>query len=100
MKRTGALLAAPGVLWLGLFFVVPMFLMGIVSLESGSIDTGFAFTWHFSNYADAISDHQEEFLRSFLYGGAATLLALLIAYPLAYAIALAPGAGATSCSSA
>ncbi len=92
MKRTGALLlAAPGVLWLGLFFVVPMFLMGIVSLESGSIDTGFAFTWHFSNYADAISDHQEEFLRSFLYGGAATLLALLIAYPLAYAIALRSG---------
>ncbi len=68
-----------------------MFLMGIVSLESGSIDTGFAFTWHFSNYADAISDHQEEFLRSFLYGGAATLLALLIAYPLAYAIALRSG---------
>ena len=91
MKRTGALLAAPGVLWLGLFFVVPMFLMGIVSLESGSIDTGFAFTWHFSNYADAISDHQEEFLRSFLYGGAATLLALLIAYPLAYVIALRSG---------
>ena len=39
MKRTGALLlAAPGVLWLGLFFVVPMFLMGIVSLESGSLE--------------------------------------------------------------
>ena len=92
MKRTGALLlAAPGALWLGLFFVVPMFLMGIVSLESGSLEDGFAFTWQFSNYSDALSDHGEEFVRSFVYGGAATLLALLIAYPLAYAIALKAG---------
>jgi spermidine/putrescine transport system permease protein len=92
MKRTGALLlAAPGALWLGLFFVVPMFLMGIVSLESGSLEDGFAFTWQFSNFSDALSDHGEEFVRSFVYGGAATLLALLIAYPLAYAIALKAG---------
>ena len=73
MKRTGALLlAAPGALWLGLFFVVPMFLMGIVSLESGSLEDGFAFTWQFSNFSDALSDHGEEFVRSFVYGGAAT----------------------------
>jgi len=92
MKRSGALLlAAPGALWLGLFFVVPMFLMGVVSLESGSLENGFSFTWELSNYGDALSDHQEEFIRSFIYGGAATLLALLIAYPLAYAIALRAG---------
>ena len=30
-------------------------------------------------------------MRSFVYGGVATLLALLIAYPLAYAIALRAG---------
>ncbi len=68
-----------------------MFLMGIVSLESGSLETGFAFTWEFSNFGDALSEHQEEFVRSFVYGGVATLLALLIAYPLAYAIALRAG---------
>ena len=73
--------------------------MGIVSLESGSLDTGFAFTWHFGNFTDAVSEHQEEFVRSFVYGGVATILALLIAYPLAYAIALRAGRWRTCCSS-
>ena len=90
-RPAALLLAAPAAIWLGLFFVVPMFLMGIVSLESGSLETGFAFTWEFSNFGDALSEHQEEFVRSFVYGGVATLLALLIAYPLAYAIALRAG---------
>jgi spermidine/putrescine transport system permease protein len=85
------LLLGPGLLWLGLFFVVPMYLMGVVSLESGSLDTGFSFTWQFSNFTDAISGHEEEFVRSFVYGGIATALALLIAYPLAYAIAARGG---------
>ena len=62
-------LLAPGLVWLGLFFLVPMFFMGIVSLESGSIETGFAFTWEVSNYTDAISQYSEQFLRSFMYGG-------------------------------
>ena len=84
-------LLAPGLVWLGLFFVVPMYFMGVVSLESGSLETGFAFTWEFSNYRDAISQYSEQFLRSFLYGGIATALALLIAYPLAYAISFRAG---------
>ncbi len=90
-RPAALLLAAPAAVWLGLFFVLPMFLMGIVSLESGSIQTGFAFTWEFSNFGEALSEHQEEFVRSFVYGGVATILALLIAYPLAYAIALRAG---------
>ena len=85
------LLLGPGLLWLVLFFVVPMYFMGVVSLETGSIATGFEFTWEFSNFTDAMSGHQEEFLRSFAYGGIATALALLIAYPLAYAIAFRGG---------
>ena len=40
---------------------------------------------------DAISKYSEQFLRSFVYGGIATALALLIAYPLAYAIAFRGG---------
>ena len=85
------LLLGPGLLWLGLFFVVPMCFMGVVSLESGSLTTGFSFTWEFSNFTDAIADYDEQFLRSFVYGGIATALALLIAYPLAYAIAFRGG---------
>ncbi len=84
-------LLAPGLLWLGLFFVVPMYFMGVVSLETGSLNTGFQFSWEFSNFTDSISEYREQFLRSFAYGGIATLLALLIAYPLAYAIAFRGG---------
>jgi spermidine/putrescine transport system permease protein len=91
-RRLGALgLAGPGTLWLAAFFLVPMAFMGVVSLESGSIDEGFVFDWSFGNYADAVSTYQTQFLRSFGYGAAATVLALLIAYPLAYAIAFRVG---------
>jgi spermidine/putrescine transport system permease protein len=68
-----------------------MYYMVRVSLEEGSIDTGFEFTWHFATYSDALSNYNEQFVRSFIYGGAATLIALLIAYPLAYAIAFHGG---------
>ncbi len=84
-------LLAPGLLWLVVFFVVPMYFMGIVSLEQGSLETGYEFTWQFSNFTDSISAFDTQFLRSFLYAGVATVLCLLIAYPLAYTIAFKGG---------
>lgn len=81
-------LLAPGILWLVLFFVVPMYFMGEMALRSGSLATGgFAFTWEWSNFPDALDGRGEQILRTLWYSGAATLLCLLIAYPLAYAIA-------------
>ena len=84
-------LLGPGLFWLLLFFVVPMFFMFIVALEEGSIDTGFTLTWQFSNFTDSLSAFDTQFLRSFYYSGCATLICLLIAYPLAYAIAFKAG---------
>jgi spermidine/putrescine transport system permease protein len=84
-------LLGPGLLWLLVFFVVPMYFMGVISLETGSLEDGFRFAWQFSNFTDAISDYREQFVRSFAYGAAATALALVIAYPLAYAIAFRAG---------
>ena len=84
-------LLGPGLLWLAAFFVVPMYFMGIISLESGSLDRGFELTWEFSNFSDSLTSFDKQFLRSFLYAGVATLLCLLIAYPLAYAIAFRGG---------
>jgi spermidine/putrescine transport system permease protein len=83
-------LLAPGAIWLVLFFVIPMYFMGEMSLRSGIPNTpeGFTFSWEFSNYTDALEGRGEQIVRTFYYAGAATLLALLIAYPLAYAIAL------------
>lgn len=85
------LLLGPGLVWLILFFVVPMYFMGRLSLEEGTLTTGFEFTWQWSNFTDGLSEFDTQFLRSFLYAGAATLLALVIGYPLAYAIAFRGG---------
>ncbi|MGH2961496.1 MAG: ABC transporter permease, partial [Microbacterium sp.] len=85
-------LLGPGLIWLILFFVVPMYFMGRVSLEEGSAISGeYDFTWHFANFTDTLSEFDTQFLRSFLYAGVATILALVIAYPLAYMIAFRAG---------
>jgi spermidine/putrescine transport system permease protein len=83
-------LLGPGTIWLVLFFVVPLFFMFRSSLESGVFGS-YEFTWHWSNYSDVLSLYDTQLIRSFIYAGAATLLALLIAYPLAYTIAFKAG---------
>jgi spermidine/putrescine transport system permease protein len=84
-------LLGPGAIWLILFFVVPMYFMARLSLETGTLETGFRFDWAWSNYSDALSLYDTQFLRSFYYAGAATLICLVIAYPLSYAIAFRAG---------
>jgi spermidine/putrescine transport system permease protein len=84
-------LLAPGLVWLLVFFAIPLFYMAQISLKEGTIDTGFEFTWHFQTYADAISDYSAQLLRSFWYAGLATLIAFVIGFPLAYAIAFRGG---------
>jgi spermidine/putrescine transport system permease protein len=81
-------LLAPGALWLALFFVVPMYFMGELALRSGTFTEGFTFTWEWANFPDALEGRGEQIARTFVYSGTATVLALLIAYPLAYAIAI------------
>jgi spermidine/putrescine transport system permease protein len=84
-------LLAPGLIWLVLFFVIPMYFMGELSLKTGSLADGYQLTWAFENYTDAISEYSTQFLRAFYYAGVATLICLLIGYPLAYAIAFKGG---------
>jgi len=84
-------LLGPGLLWLIVFFVVPMYFMGELALRSGSLTTGFTFDWAWSNFPESLSGHTQQISRSFFYAGTATLLSLLIAYPLAYAIAFRAG---------
>ena len=84
-------LLGPGLIWLILFFAIPMYFMGRLALESGTLETGFQFTWEWSNFTDSLSRFDSQFVRSFLYAGTATIVALLIAYPLAYAIAFRGG---------
>jgi spermidine/putrescine transport system permease protein len=88
---TPYLLLLPGIAWLALFFIAPLGFLGYQSLQSGTFDTGYTFDWSFSNYTDAISDYHEQLVRSFVYAGIATVVALLVAYPLVYWIAFRAG---------
>ena len=88
---TPYLLLAPGLLWLGVFFIVPLGFLAYQSLQSGSIDFGYAFTWAWGNYWDAIRNYRGHFIRSLEYAGIATAVALLVSYPVAYWIAFRGG---------
>jgi spermidine/putrescine transport system permease protein len=81
-------LLAPGAIWLIVFFVVPMYFMAEMALRSGSLAEGYSLTWEWGNFGDALSGKGEQILRTFAYSGAATLIALAVAYPFAYAIAI------------
>jgi spermidine/putrescine transport system permease protein len=88
---TPYLLLGPGILWLAIFFLVPLGFLIYQSLESGSIDFGYAFHWAWGNYWDAIKHYRGEFERSFEYAGLATVIALVVSYPVAYWIAFRGG---------
>jgi spermidine/putrescine transport system permease protein len=92
MKRRAVpyLLLLPGTAWLLLFFVVPLYYMAELSLNSGVVGE-LEFNWNWDNYSEALSLYDTQFIRSFVYAGVATVAALLLAYPLAYTIAFKAG---------
>jgi spermidine/putrescine transport system permease protein len=88
---TPYLLLAPGIAFLVLFFVVPLYYLGYTSLQEGTVQVGYTFNWAWDNYSSAFSTYREQFFRSLQYAGIATILALLISYPLTYWIAFRGG---------
>jgi spermidine/putrescine transport system permease protein len=85
------LFLGPGLLWLLIFFAYPLLNQFAVSLMTGDPEHGYTLTWAFHNYWDAISDYKTQFGRSIVYAGVATILCLVIAFPLAYFIAFKAG---------
>ncbi|MGW0611867.1 ABC transporter permease [Streptomyces sp. NPDC002788] len=84
-------LLLPGILWLLVFFALPMIYQASTSVQTGSLEEGYKVTWHFATYWDALSAYWPQFVRSVLYAGTATILCLLLGYPLAYLIAFRAG---------
>jgi spermidine/putrescine transport system permease protein len=89
-KAIPYLLLAPGMAWLLVFFVLPLWYLGKMSLSSGLFPT-FTFSWAWSNFHDALTSYQTQFIRSGEYAAIATIIALLVSYPLAYWIAFRGG---------
>ncbi len=86
-------LLKPGMLWLALFYLAPLFTLLRLSLST--LPNRFAvdaeFDWNFDNYVTAFTDFGPQFQRAFLYAGTATILTIAIGYPLAYVIAFRGG---------
>jgi spermidine/putrescine transport system permease protein len=95
LRRRRALLpflfVGPGLAWLLVFFAVPAVNQLWVSLQTGTPEEGFAQTWNWSVYPDEISEYSEQLVRSIGYAASATVLCLLISFPLAYFIAFKAG---------
>jgi len=83
-------LLTPGTAWLFAFFVVPMFFLAKMALSQGLFPL-FTFDWAWGNFSDAVSLYRTQFVRSLRYAGVATVVALVISYPLAYWIAFRAG---------
>ena len=92
--RTPYLLLLPGFGFLFTFFILPIINLAQTSTQTpiAGGDTGqYEQTYRFQNYIDAFLENREQFTRSFTYALTATILALAISYPLAYAIAFKSG---------
>ncbi|MEO0016234.1 MAG: hypothetical protein RL589_715 [Actinomycetota bacterium] len=88
------LLLLPGFLFLFTFFILPIVNLAQTSTQTpiAGGDTGqYEQTLRFANYLNAFTENKEQFTRSFIFALCATILALAIAYPLAYAIAFKAG---------
>lgn len=83
------LLLAPGIAYMLLFFVAPFIQLALTSLqmpaETGGIGQYVA-AMQFSNYWTAMQEYWPHLVRSFVYALTATIIGLLISYPLAYLI--------------
>ena len=75
------MLLGPGLAWLSIFFVIPMVTLFRRSLRDGGLEN---YGWVFSTNAQVLG-------RTFAYALAATVVAALVGYPLAYFIAMRGG---------
>ena len=85
------LFLVPGGLWLIVFFLVPIITMATVSLQEGTLGTGYRLTFNFGVFPEAITRWDGQLIRSLQYGLIVTVLTLLIGYPMAYTIAFRGG---------
>lgn len=86
-------LLKPGMLWLALFFLAPVWslLRTSLSTKESRFTVDYRFEWAFENYTRAFADFGAQFQRAFLYAAVATVLTVLIGYPVAYVIAFRGG---------
>ncbi len=86
------LLSLPAGLWLVLLFIVPLAVMLVQSLETCSPATGLCtMTWSWGELPHQVNLYHQQFITSLLFAAAATVIDLVIAFPIAYWIAFYGG---------
>ena len=81
----------PPSLWLVAFFIIPLTLVWVLSFGEKEGIVEIAITWTFDNYARALQPiYLEIFWKSIWMAAAATIVCLVVGYPVAFAIAFAP----------
>lgn len=81
-------LLGPGLLWMGLLFVVPLCLMLVISFAGRGTYGGIVWSLSLTNYLDLLHPLYARILgQSILLAAGTTLLCLIMGFPLAYYIA-------------
>ncbi|MCX5720465.1 MAG: ABC transporter permease [Nitrospirae bacterium] len=83
-------LLGPGLVWMGLLFVVPLCLMFVISFAGRGTYGGIVWSFSLTNYLDLLHPLYARILgQSILLASVTTLLCLIMGFPLAYHIARA-----------
>ncbi len=92
-KYAPYVMSFPGLLWLYLFFIVPLvtLLKIALSVKPNRNLPNYDLTWAWGNFSTAFTDYGDQLVRAFAYAAIATVLCVLIAYPIAYFIAFKAG---------
>lgn len=92
-KYAPYLLLFPGMLFLYVFFVVPMATLLKIALSDKPDRNlpNYDFGWEWGNFRSAFDDFGEQLVRALGYAAVATVLCIVIAYPIAYFIAFKAG---------
>ena len=86
------LLGLPAILWLAVFFLIPLGMMLVKALQECNPATGACvMTWHWSSLSDAWTNSSTIIIRSLTYALAATVIDLMLSFPIAYWIAFYAG---------
>ncbi|MET0806502.1 MAG: ABC transporter permease [Lacisediminihabitans sp.] len=87
-SKVALFLLLPGLLYLALFFLVPLVSLVITSLQvpDPAVFGRYTTAFHIQMYGEVIAEYGTQILRSFFYALLSTIFALLFSYPLAYFI--------------
>lgn len=86
------LLSLPAGIWLLALFIVPLVIMLSLSLQScNSATGGCTLTWHWAEFPNEVSLYHQQFITSLWIAAAATMIDLVVSFPIAYWIAFRGG---------